>query len=110
MAIFFPLILSVLACYPSANVHAAGLRLKTSVAECPLCAAEERCHISCGELKQTAPGSAYCLNACNGGTPSDKFDDAWFAIKDSEMRKAAALDDSIRQITKDLADANAAFK
>eukprot|EP00927_Polykrikos_kofoidii_P058587 TRINITY_DN5319_c0_g1_i1.p1 TRINITY_DN5319_c0_g1~~TRINITY_DN5319_c0_g1_i1.p1 ORF type:complete len:110 (+),score=24.92 TRINITY_DN5319_c0_g1_i1:109-438(+) len=85
----------------------AGVRLRASVSDCPLCVAEDRCHVACSEIRNVSPGSAYCLNACTGGHPGDNFGEAWFARKDAETREARERDAELQQIGKELAEETA---
>ncbi|CAK0874307.1 unnamed protein product, partial [Prorocentrum cordatum] len=76
----------------------AGLRAR----ECPLCAAEDDCHVACAEVKRESPGGRYCLEACNGAHPGDSFDAAFFAAADGKMKESAELDAHIKELGREL--------
>merc|ERR1719291_1434510 len=78
------------------NVQRAGMF------DCPLCVAEERCHMACAEVKQTNPGSAYCLDACTGAHPDMTFDGVYFVAADKKIAYRQGLSDSIRKIGREL--------
>eukprot|EP00746_Dinoflagellata_sp_MGD_P002801 gnl/MRDRNA2_/MRDRNA2_105476_c0_seq1.p1 gnl/MRDRNA2_/MRDRNA2_105476_c0~~gnl/MRDRNA2_/MRDRNA2_105476_c0_seq1.p1 ORF type:complete len:104 (-),score=28.33 gnl/MRDRNA2_/MRDRNA2_105476_c0_seq1:89-400(-) len=57
------------------------------VRDCPLCVAEDNCHMACADIKHENPGGPYCLQACNGAHPDDEFGQAWFANADKNMEE-----------------------
>eukprot|EP00929_Paragymnodinium_shiwhaense_P104815 TRINITY_DN6953_c0_g1_i2.p3 TRINITY_DN6953_c0_g1~~TRINITY_DN6953_c0_g1_i2.p3 ORF type:complete len:108 (+),score=41.08 TRINITY_DN6953_c0_g1_i2:108-431(+) len=84
-------------------VPGAAVTMRRAMAmDCPLCVAEERCHVSCGEIKQTNPGSEYCLKACTGGHPDDVFDATWFTAKDQEFKEEQDRDARMQELGKEL--------
>mmetsp|Transcript_70305 Transcript_70305/g.139348 ORF Transcript_70305/g.139348 Transcript_70305/m.139348 type:complete len:104 (-) Transcript_70305:74-385(-) len=78
-----------------------ALRLRTS--DCPLCVAEDNCHIACADVRGKNPGSQYCLDACNGAHPDDTFGEDWFTNADRKMKASADLTANIKKIGQELA-------
>merc|ERR1719401_1470267 len=78
-------------------------RLRSSFTECPLCVAEDNCHVACAAVKSRPPGSAYCLEACIGAHPGDNFGVSYFMEVDRRMQESANLDKEMQQLGQELA-------
>mmetsp|Transcript_69591 Transcript_69591/g.124009 ORF Transcript_69591/g.124009 Transcript_69591/m.124009 type:complete len:99 (-) Transcript_69591:13-309(-) len=81
---------------------AAGLNLRASLGDCPLCVAEDHCHEACQSIKHENPGSKYCLMACNGAHPDDSFGVEWFTAADKQMKADADNEAQILKIGREL--------
>mmetsp|Transcript_126154 Transcript_126154/g.362853 ORF Transcript_126154/g.362853 Transcript_126154/m.362853 type:complete len:106 (-) Transcript_126154:147-464(-) len=86
-----------------------GLELR-KVFDCPLCVAEENCHVACTRVRHQSPGSAYCMNSCIGAHPDDSFDETWFANADRAETERKQLDANIKELGRELAADVAATK
>mmetsp|Transcript_58834 Transcript_58834/g.140295 ORF Transcript_58834/g.140295 Transcript_58834/m.140295 type:complete len:117 (+) Transcript_58834:104-454(+) len=95
-----------LALVSSQTAAAMGLRAAagTLMSDCPLCVAEENCHMACADVRGQSPGSKYCLESCIGAHPDDEFGEAWFAAADAKARDRAELDARLKQLGDELAE------
>mmetsp|Transcript_54307 Transcript_54307/g.121903 ORF Transcript_54307/g.121903 Transcript_54307/m.121903 type:complete len:113 (-) Transcript_54307:10-348(-) len=80
-----------------------GLSMRLGMSDCPLCVAEDNCHMSCADVRSQSPGSKYCLEACIGAHPGDDFGEAWFAAADQKSHERAELDARLKELGAELA-------
>mmetsp|Transcript_45120 Transcript_45120/g.125119 ORF Transcript_45120/g.125119 Transcript_45120/m.125119 type:complete len:114 (-) Transcript_45120:130-471(-) len=80
-----------------------GSLLRAMVRDCPLCVAEDNCHMACADVKSKSPGTRYCLEACTGAHPGEEFDQQFFERADKKAAERAALDASIKRLGAELA-------
>eukprot|EP00405_Crypthecodinium_cohnii_P032266 CAMPEP_0206523682 /NCGR_PEP_ID=MMETSP0324_2-20121206/67757_1 /ASSEMBLY_ACC=CAM_ASM_000836 /TAXON_ID=2866 /ORGANISM="Crypthecodinium cohnii, Strain Seligo" /LENGTH=164 /DNA_ID=CAMNT_0054018151 /DNA_START=1 /DNA_END=494 /DNA_ORIENTATION=- len=81
-----------------------GLRSMAKMGDCPLCVAEDHCHLACSHERKAEPGSEYCLTSCTGAHPGDVFDEAWFQRADEDREKRRELDESLKRLGRELAE------
>merc|ERR1719203_970893 len=79
-------------------------RLRAMQGDCPLCVAEDNCHMACNEVRRQSPGSEYCLSSCNGAHPGDTFGEDWFARADRQREESRQLDARIKELGRQLAE------
>mmetsp|Transcript_43998 Transcript_43998/g.80397 ORF Transcript_43998/g.80397 Transcript_43998/m.80397 type:complete len:120 (+) Transcript_43998:67-426(+) len=80
-----------------------SLRMGSSMSDCPLCVAEDNCHMACADVRSQSPGSKYCLEACIGAHPGDDFGEAWFSAADQKSHERAELDARLKELGDELA-------